>query len=65
MALKTFDKLEIYVVFCLNDILVPQKIYAIVYDCSFIAGLHNSAKVWVAHTEYTISKKSRGPHALQ
>ena len=26
------------------------------YDGGFIAGIHNSAKLWVAYTEYTISK---------
>ncbi|MDB4442341.1 hypothetical protein N9219_02860 [bacterium] len=35
-----------------------QMIYAIICDCPFIAAIHNSAKLWVAHTEYTISKKS-------
>jgi hypothetical protein len=26
-------------------------------DDGFIAAIHNLAKVWVAHTEYTISEK--------
>ena len=27
------------------------------YDGGFIAGIHNLAEVWVAHSEYTISNK--------
>ncbi len=27
-------------------------------NCVFIAGLHNSAEVWVSYTEYTVSQKT-------
>ncbi len=47
--------LEISQLFWFEDIFVSQMIYAIVYDCSFIAEIHNWAKVWIAYTEYTIS----------
>jgi antibiotic biosynthesis monooxygenase (ABM) superfamily enzyme len=39
-----------------KDILVSQMIYAILYDYFFIAEVQNSTKVWISHSEYTISK---------
>ena len=42
--------------------LVYEKPYAIICTFLFIAGIHNFAKVWVSHSEYTILVKnnSRG-----
>jgi len=37
-----------------------QKIYAIIRNCTFIAAIHNSAKVWVLYTQYTISEINTG-----
>jgi hypothetical protein len=36
--------------------IIISKIFVRYSDCGSIAVIHNSAKVWVAHTEYTISK---------
>ena len=32
-------------------------IYAMVCDFPFIAEVHNSAKVWISYSEYTIAKQ--------
>jgi len=43
--------------FWFEDIFVSQMIYAIVYDCSFIADIHNLAKMWVAnYVIHTLAK---------
>ncbi len=41
--------LEISQLFWFEDILVSQKIYAIVYDCSFIAAIHHLAIFHIAY----------------
>ena len=42
------DTLEISQLFWVEDIFVSQKIYAIVYDCSFIAGIYKIRKLWMS-----------------
>ena len=44
----TCNKLEMSQLFWFEDILASQKIYAIVYDCSFIAVIYNLSKLYVA-----------------
>jgi len=43
-AILRFENIEDY-----------QKIYTMICGCLFIADLYNPAKVWVAHTQYTIA----------
>ena len=55
------DMLEIYAVFWFEDILVSQKIYAIVYDYPFIAEIEQKSIVFAT----TICCGVRNPRILE